>query len=64
LFSLAVWGSLWGFTGVLLSIPMTITLMLILTQFNATRPIAIMMSESGGIAALKHGIEDARADPA
>ncbi|MEL6507056.1 MAG: AI-2E family transporter [Pseudomonadota bacterium] len=64
LFSLAVWGSLWGFTGVLLSIPMTITLMLILTQFNATRPIAIMMSESGEIAALKHGSEDAQVDPA
>lgn len=54
MFSLAVWGSLWGFTGILLSIPMTITVMLILTQFNTTRPIAIMMSENGQIAELKH----------
>ncbi len=53
LFSLAIWGSLWGFTGVLLSIPMTITVMIILTQFKATRPIAIMLSDNGIIADIK-----------
>ncbi len=54
LFSLAVWGALWGFTGVLLSIPMTITVMLILTQFQSTRPIAILLSDNGEIADIKH----------
>ena len=54
LLSLAVWGALWGFTGVLLAIPMTITVMIMLTQFRSTRPIAIMLSDNGEIADIKH----------
>ena len=54
LFSLGVWGSLWGFAGLLLSVPITVTVMIILTQFRSTRPIAIMMSDNGKIAAIKH----------
>ncbi|GAB4522401.1 MAG: AI-2E family transporter [Amphiplicatus sp.] len=54
LFSLAVWGSLWGFAGALLAVPITVTLMIILTQFRSTRPIAILMSESGRIAEIRH----------
>ena len=54
LFSLGVWGSIWGFAGLLLSVPMTVTVMLILTQFQSTRPIAIMLSDNGKIADLKH----------
>ncbi|MEO1252140.1 MAG: AI-2E family transporter [Pseudomonadota bacterium] len=54
LFSLTVWGTLWGFAGLLLSVPITVTLMLILTQFDATRPIAILLSDDGKIADIKH----------
>ncbi|HBS36769.1 MAG TPA: hypothetical protein DEA50_17080 [Parvularcula sp.] len=54
LLSLAVWGSLWGFAGMLLAVPITVTIMIILTQFESTRPIAIMLSDSGAIAPLKH----------
>ncbi len=54
LISLAFWGSLWGFSGFLLSVPMTVSVMLILTQFQSTRPIAIMLSDDGSIAPLKH----------
>ncbi len=54
LISLAVWGSLWGFAGFLLAIPMTVTLMLILTQFRPTRPFAVLLSDDGTIAPLKH----------
>ncbi|WDI33185.1 AI-2E family transporter [Hyphococcus flavus] len=54
LFSLGVWGSIWGFAGLLLSVPITVTVMLVLTQFQSTRPIAIMMSDKGDIAELKH----------
>ncbi len=54
LISLAVWGSLWGFAGFLLAVPMTVTLMLILTQFRPTRPIAVLLSDDGTIAPLKH----------
>lgn len=54
LFTLGVWGSMWGFAGLLLSVPMTVTVMIVLTQFQSTRPIAIMMSADGEIAELKH----------
>ncbi|NWG93064.1 MAG: AI-2E family transporter, partial [Parvularculaceae bacterium] len=54
LLSLAVWGSLWGFAGMLLAVPITVTVMIILTQFETTRPIAVMLSDSGEIAAIKH----------
>ncbi len=59
LFSLSVWGSLWGFAGLLLSVPITVTVMLVLTQFESTRPIAIMLSDDGKIADLKHPPEAA-----
>lgn len=49
LLSLAVWASLWGFAGALLAVPMTVTVMIILTQFDQTRPIAILLSDDGQI---------------
>lgn len=55
LFSLGVWGSLWGFAGLLLSVPITVTVMIVLSQFHSTRGIAIMMSDNGKIADIKHG---------
>ena len=61
LFSLGVWGSLWGFAGLLLSVPITVTVMIILSQFRTTRPVAIMMSDNGEIAALKHAREPVQA---
>ncbi|MEM9170515.1 MAG: AI-2E family transporter [Pseudomonadota bacterium] len=54
LIALAVWGSIWGFAGFLLAVPMTVCVMLILTQFEATRPLAVLMSDEGEIAELKH----------
>jgi predicted PurR-regulated permease PerM len=54
LLSLSVWGSLWGFAGALLAVPITVTVMIILTQFPSTRPFAILMSDSGKIADIKH----------
>ncbi len=54
LISLAVWGSLWGFAGMLLAVPITVTIMIILTQFQSTRPLAILLSDSGEIAAINH----------
>ena len=64
LFSLAVWGSLWGFAGMLLAVPMTVTIMIILTQFESTRPIAILLSDSGAIAPINHAPIPAGADEA
>ncbi|MCA8888526.1 MAG: AI-2E family transporter, partial [Parvularculaceae bacterium] len=54
LLSLAVWGTLWGFAGALLAVPITVTVMIILTQFESTRPIAILLSDNGDIAPIKH----------
>jgi AI-2 transport protein TqsA len=47
LLSLAVWGALWGVTGMFLSTPLTVACMLILAQFDGTRWIAILLSEDG-----------------
>jgi len=54
LLSLAVWGSLWGFAGMLMAVPVTVTVMIILTQFPSTRPIAILLSDDGNISDIKH----------
>jgi predicted PurR-regulated permease PerM len=54
LLSLAVWGTLWGFAGLLLAVPITVTVMIILTQFPDTRWVAILLSDSGQIAPIKH----------
>lgn len=58
LLSLAGWGALWGGTGMFLSTPLTVALMLILAQFDGTRWIAILLSEDGdpsGDKAARHG---------
>ena len=49
LLSLAVWGSVWGVAGMFLSIPIMVTLMIILSHFPQTRPVAILMSQDGQI---------------
>lgn len=45
--TLALWGLLWGITGMLLSVPITVILIIILSKFPATRPLAILLSETG-----------------
>lgn len=47
--SLAVWGALWGITGMLLSVPITVALIIIFSQFPSTRGIAILLSERGRV---------------
>lgn len=50
--SLAFWGSIWGTAGMFLCVPITVTLMIVLNQFESTRPVAILISAG-------HEIEDA-----
>jgi len=45
--ALIIWGVLWGITGMLLSVPITVIMVIIFSQFDATRPIAILLSENG-----------------
>jgi AI-2 transport protein TqsA len=47
--ALAIWGSIWGITGMLLSVPLMVIAMIILGQFPKTRPIAVFMSENGDV---------------
>lgn len=47
LVSLAVWGWIWGITGAVLCIPITVSLMIVFAQFETTRPIAVMLSLDG-----------------
>lgn len=50
--SLAVWGALWGVTGMLLSVPITVAMIIIFSQFPSTRGIAILLSEKGRVSKL------------
>lgn len=50
LFSLALWGTLWGVIGMFLSVPITVIAMIVFAQFETTRPVAILLSADGAIA--------------
>ncbi len=47
--ALSVWGAIWGVTGMILSVPIMVIAMIILAQFPRTRPLAVLMSQSGEI---------------
>ncbi len=49
LITLAVWGAIWGFTGMMLSVPITVIMIIIMAEFKSTRPIAILLSQDGTI---------------
>lgn len=45
--TLAIWGVIWGISGMLLSVPITVILIIIMSEFPGTRPFAILLSQSG-----------------
>ncbi|MEX2516605.1 MAG: AI-2E family transporter [Gammaproteobacteria bacterium] len=47
LIALAVWGSIWGIAGMFLAVPMMVIVMIICSNFEASRPVAIVLSEDG-----------------
>lgn len=47
LMALVIWGSLWGVIGMFLSVPITVTMMIIFSHFERTRGIAILLSRDG-----------------
>jgi AI-2 transport protein TqsA len=55
LLSLAFWGALWGITGMFLSTPLTVLVMVILAQFEDSRWIAILLSANGDPQGLGRG---------
>ncbi len=51
--ALVVWGAIWGIVGMLLSVPITVMMIIILAQFDDTKNLALMLSESGNISKFK-----------
>ncbi|EAQ04146.1 hypothetical protein OB2597_08389 [Pseudooceanicola batsensis HTCC2597] len=49
LLALAFWSTLWGLPGALLAVPMTASLVLVLSEIGTTRPVAVMLSASGKV---------------
>jgi AI-2 transport protein TqsA len=47
--ALSFWGAIWGITGMFLSVPITVMMVIVFSQFPSTRPIAIMLSEKGKV---------------
>lgn len=47
LVSLTVWTALWGIPGAFLAVPVTACIVMILAEFEGTRPIAILLSQKG-----------------
>lgn len=49
LFSLALWGSVWGIAGMAIAIPVTSIFVIIMAEFPNTRNAAILLSERGDL---------------
>ena len=45
--TLMIWGMMWGITGMLLSVPITVILIIVMAEFPSTRPFAILLSQDG-----------------
>ena len=43
LVSLAFWGLLWGVPGMFLAVPLTAVVVIVMGQFEATRPVARLL---------------------
>lgn len=47
LFSLGLWGAVWGIPGMFLCVPFTVIIMIVCAHFPATRALAILLSGNG-----------------
>ncbi|SMP10128.1 AI-2E family transporter [Shimia sagamensis] len=47
--SLTFWTAVWGIPGALMSVPLTVCIMIVLSHIPATRPLAVLMSGDGYI---------------
>ena len=45
--TLAAWGVIWGISGMLLSVPITVIMIIVMSEFPGTRPFAILLSQRG-----------------
>ena len=51
LVSITVWGALWGIPGAFLAVPITACMAMVFAEFDATRPVAVLFSRNGEVAA-------------
>ncbi len=49
LIGLAFWGAIWGIIGMILSVPITVTMIIILSEFPHTQGIAVLLTKDGKI---------------
>lgn len=49
LVSLVFWSAIWGVSGAILSVPVTAILVIVLSEFRGTRPIAVLLSLDGRV---------------
>lgn len=54
LIALSVFGAIWGISGMFLSVPLTVILMIIFSHFDSTRAIAVLLSGDGVV----YGVEE------
>ena len=47
--SLGIFGKIWGIAGMFLSVPILVVMLIIFSNFNQTKKIAIFLSEKGNI---------------
>lgn len=47
--SLAVWGAIWGIPGMFLCVPIMVIINIILSKFEATKPVAVLLSATGNV---------------
>jgi predicted PurR-regulated permease PerM len=54
LLTLVAWGAVWGPAGMFLAIPITVILVMVFAKFEATRPIAVILSKTGDVPPAEH----------
>lgn len=47
--SLTLWGSIWGISGMILSVPITVMMLIVFAHFDSTRHLAILLSGDGSL---------------
>ncbi|MCC7039922.1 MAG: AI-2E family transporter [Burkholderiales bacterium] len=47
--SLTVWSGLWGIAGAFLAVPVTAIMVIVLSEFAGTRPVAVLLSRTGEV---------------
>ncbi|MCR9280850.1 MAG: AI-2E family transporter [Pseudomonadota bacterium] len=50
--SLAFWGAIWGVVGMVLCVPLTVMIVIVCARFEGSRPIAILLSQTGEVGGL------------